>query len=85
MRSIKNHYKSMVTKTRKASALKNVPEYDKSSQQKMSSYDKKLCGVKSTYFKKSQHKYKVDVVNDCSDNKKTRLTLITKEPLNDTT
>eukprot|EP00957_Ditylum_brightwellii_P193175 14708947-Ditylum_brightwellii.AAC.1 len=49
IRSMKNHYKSMVitkfkffqaTETRKASALKDVPEYNESSQQKMSSNDK---------------------------------------------
>eukprot|EP00957_Ditylum_brightwellii_P155962 11871325-Ditylum_brightwellii.AAC.1 len=55
----------------KASALKNVSKYDESSLQKISSNDKQLCGVESTYFKKNQPKHKVDAVNDCSDNKKT--------------
>ena len=51
----------------------------------MSSNGKRLCGAESTYLIKNQPKHKVDVVNDCSDNKKTMLTVITKEPVSDPT
>eukprot|EP00957_Ditylum_brightwellii_P073420 5579157-Ditylum_brightwellii.AAC.1 len=65
--------------TRKASVLKNVPESDESSLQKTSSNKKRLCGVEFNDFEKNQSKHEVDVVKDCSDNNKTRLTIITRE------
>jgi hypothetical protein len=51
----------------------------------MSSNGKRLCGAESTILIKNQPTHKVDVVMDCSDKKKTRLTVITKEHVSSTT
>jgi len=65
--------------------LKNVSKYNESTLQKMYSNGKLLCGAESTILIKNQPTHKVDVVNDCSGNKKTRLTVITKEHVSNTT
>ena len=65
--------------------MKNVSKYDESTVQTVSSNGKRLCGAESTILIKNQSTHKVDVVNDCSDKKKTRLTVITKEHVGDTT
>ena len=74
-----NHARTcfQATEIRNASALKNV--------QTVSSNGKRLCGAESTILIKNQYSHKVNVVNDCSDKKKTRLTVITKGPVSVTT